>query len=543
MAAAPPPRLNTWPLSLSAAAMVLFVVAMLGCSAKKEEADPWASQARDGRGAPGALGEVASSGSSGRYRPISAPEAFQPLVRSVERRTEVIETFRRAEDKAIVPAILELMRFSSLGVIEPLTRKELGVLRFFSRQFLPPEDWDGWMEWYWSSPREELHPGYAFLKQNLFSRFGGELSAMLDPRRSSSVDPTEILPRPFQRFGGVTALDNPPTARVGAPGTEYIQATEPVVGLALGDSHRAYPLRLLYHHEIINDEIDGRWVVVTFSPLSLACFAYEVIAPPDRRPLFGVASLLYRADSLMYDRETFSLWSSRSGRPLRGPRLDDPAGIELRPLAVSQVTWALWQQEWPQTTTLFLETGQSDIYADPNPYLGYHYDPSAGIPLIRRDARLPEKAVVYGLVHKGEAVAYPFDQVAQVGDGVIDEVAGDWIAVIGRPRRQELRAYRLEDRRLLMGANFLLLEEIGPGLLWRRTEPALVAGLDQSLGLQLPRVPGQIVFWYAWQLWHPDTRVYTAPRIAAPSGSTPQNSGANLPLSAEPPAASTAERP
>ena len=42
---------------------------------------------------------------------------------------------------------------------------------------------------------------------------------------------------------------------------------EPAIGLTIGDDSRAYPLRILMWHEIVNDLVGGVPVAVTFCPL------------------------------------------------------------------------------------------------------------------------------------------------------------------------------------------------------------------------------------------------------------------------------------
>jgi hypothetical protein len=118
---------------------------------------------------------------------------------------------------------------------------------------------------------------------------------------------------------GIPPIDKPvfvsPTAA-----DAWLKPTEPVLGFRVGSDARAYPLQILVWHEIVNDVVGGRPVVVTFCPLCNAGLVFDRVVSGSRLD-FGTSGKLWKSDLLMYDRETHSLWSQREGRPLsaRGP--------------------------------------------------------------------------------------------------------------------------------------------------------------------------------------------------------------------------------
>src|SRR5207344_1682190 len=82
---------------------------------------------------------------------------------------------------------------------------------------------------------------------------------------------------------------------------KYLVPTDKVIAVVLNGAARAYPLRVLVWHEVVNDTVGGIPIVVTYNPLS------EGIAVFDRRVAgetleFGVSGLLYQSNLLMYDR-------------------------------------------------------------------------------------------------------------------------------------------------------------------------------------------------------------------------------------------------
>jgi len=64
---------------------------------------------------------------------------------------------------------------------------------------------------------------------------------------------------------GIPAIDRPQFVAPAAAAT-WVRPKEPVLAIRIGDDARAYPLQILMWHEIVNDAVGGRPVVVTFAP-------------------------------------------------------------------------------------------------------------------------------------------------------------------------------------------------------------------------------------------------------------------------------------
>ena len=82
---------------------------------------------------------------------------------------------------------------------------------------------------------------------------------------------------------------------------KYVVTSDRVVGVILGGEARAYPVRLLNWHEVINDTLGGIPIAVTYHPLcdSVVVFDRRV----DGETLeFGVSGLLFNSNQLLFDR-------------------------------------------------------------------------------------------------------------------------------------------------------------------------------------------------------------------------------------------------
>jgi hypothetical protein len=132
---------------------------------------------------------------------------------------------------------------------------------------------------------------------------------------------------------GIPAIDNP---RFITPSeADFMQGDDEVVSVTFGNETRAYPLRILVWHEIVNDEIAGQPIVVTYCPLcgTAMVFSRRVGA---RTLDVGVSGLIYQSDVLIYDRQTESLWSQLRMEAVSGSLVESP----LTWLPSEQQTWA-----------------------------------------------------------------------------------------------------------------------------------------------------------------------------------------------------------
>jgi hypothetical protein len=161
---------------------------------------------------------------------------------------------------------------------------------------------------------------------------------------------------------GLAALTDPKT--IAAPGRgSYLVPTDTVIGVVAGGVSRAYPLRVLVWHEIVNDTVGGVPIVVTYHPLSggIAVFDRRLAG---RTPVFGVSGLLYQSSLLMYDRAEGrageSLWSQLQARAVSGPAAEAGLRLELYPFALAR--FGDWERDHPETTVPAPVRGEESKY-------------------------------------------------------------------------------------------------------------------------------------------------------------------------------------
>ena len=261
---------------------------------------------------------------------------------------------------------------------------------------------------------------------------------------------------------GIPAIDKPEFLPAGA--ASFMHAEDSVLGLVRNNTARAYPIRVLNWHEVVNDRIGNDAVTITFCPLCGTGVAFD--SRVDGRVLsFGVSGLLYNSDVLLYDRQTQSLWSQLLGQAISGPM----KGRRLTMLALTQTTWADWRKSHPTTQILSTNTGKTRPYAR-DAYPGYESSQEIIFPVEFRSSGYHPKERVLGVKIGTQTKAYPFVELGKTAGVVSDQIGGTPVTI-------------------------------------RFDRAASRATAHTSDGKQLAAVVG---YWFAWYTFNPKTAVFRA---------------------------------
>jgi hypothetical protein len=218
---------------------------------------------------------------------------------------------------------------------------------------------------------------------------------------------------------GIPAVDAPKFVPANAA---KLAPDDRVLGLARNGVVKAYPVKILNWHEIVNDRFGDEPIAVTYCPLCGTGIAYLARAG-GRVTTFGVSGLLYNSDLLLYDRATHSLWSQISAQAITGPL----KGEKLTPVALTHTTWADWKKRHADTLVLAEDTGFRRDYSR-DPYAGYATSPRIMFPTANASDRFPPKELVLGVEANGARKAYAFSELAKAlgnrASGVIDDRVG-----------------------------------------------------------------------------------------------------------------------
>jgi len=338
---------------------------------------------------------------------------------------------------------------------------------------------------------------------------------------SPLIDPDRIIdggPAP----DGIPPIDHPEF--LAARAVRFLDEREPVLAVEVRGRAKAYPLRILMWHEIVNDAVGGVPVTVTYCPLCNTGVAF-------RRPViggklldFGTSGKLYNSNLLMYDRQTRSYWSQALGQAVVG----ELAGAKLRLVPALIVSWRDWLASHPDGLVLSTNTGFARDYGR-NPYVGYVH---ASRPFLYDgdvDPRLPAMEYVLGVAMGTEIEAFPFSELsrrATAGVAVAaDSVGGRSVVVFWArgtlsaldasdiPASEDVGAAAaflpvLDGRSLTFTTGPEGITDTRTGSRWN-IEGRAVGG--QLAGRRLEPAVAINGFWFDWAAFHPDTRIFRSP--------------------------------
>ncbi|WP_095589172.1 DUF3179 domain-containing protein [Actibacterium ureilyticum] len=193
---------------------------------------------------------------------------------------------------------------------------------------------------------------------------------------------------------GIPALRDPQFIR--ADRARGIGDREPVITLELsGQAPRAYPIRYLTWHEIVNDVVGGVPVAVTFCPLCNSGITFDRRVR-GRTLTFGVTGKLRQSDMVMYDAQTHSWWQQAIGTGIVG----DMTGVALKQMPSWMESWAQFRARNPDGLVM-AEPDWPRAYGR-NPYVSYDSAhrpflfsgqmPPHGIPALARVVRVGNRA-------------------------------------------------------------------------------------------------------------------------------------------------------
>jgi len=258
--------------------------------------------------------------------------------------------------------------------------------------------------------------------------FGFDLAALTVPKSdliTTSLHHTDALPM----------WDHPPLVPAESIGEQirfgrkkYLVSTDRVIGVTINGESRAYPVRVLTVHEIINDTVAGVPIAVTYHPWcdSVAVFSREYQGDVIE---LGHSGMVLDSNAVIFDRNenrlSSSLFLQITGKPIAGPAVGHGASLTVLPCVLT--TWADWRATNPETSVIGWDERLVKRYqgSDPDPYfrspkLQFPVDPlPASEPIAHKD-------LVLAVTIEGQRRVFPLALLARRADasGAIHEKAG-----------------------------------------------------------------------------------------------------------------------
>ncbi len=321
---------------------------------------------------------------------------------------------------------------------------------------------------------------------------------------------------------------------------QWLQPDDLVVSVTHNGLTKAYPVKILNWHEIVNDDFHGVPLAITYCPLCNSSLVFVRPTVNNRILEFGVSGRLYKSDLVMYDRQTGSFWSQLEGRAIIGPL----SGRELELVPAEMLTWRVWKTRFdlglvlarptiytavggapartpdekearsrrpgapqiidPSSGTVAQENFLRDYESDPYSLYKANTLDTFGTPF--SDTRLAPKTLIWGLVIERRAKAYLPQAVASWG-ALNDQIAHQPILILWDADAESVKffARRLAERTLSFNRRDGQIIDTETQSIWNSEGEAISGALQ---GTKLKRLSGIFAFWFAWLAFYPDTELY-----------------------------------
>ncbi|MDF1742722.1 MAG: DUF3179 domain-containing protein [Gimesia sp.] len=271
---------------------------------------------------------------------------------------------------------------------------------------------------------------------------------------------------------GIPALTDPEFISV-ADAT-FMEPGDRLAGVVFEGQARAYPLKIMDMHEVVNDKIGKTSFAVTYCPLCDSLAVYNRKGPGGDLE-FGVSGFLYNSNVLLYDRSgssgTDGLWSQMMSQGIAGPRVKEKLGT----MPVELTTWEDWKQRYPKTQVLSTDTGHPRDYSQ-RAYAPYFDDEMILMfQVAKEDHRLPNKSPLLGVWVGDKMRAYPVSAFQHLTESqeLEQELGGKKFTLVYNPQANSLR----------------------------------VVNPDKD-------VRWMYSFWFAWYVFNTDTELFSAAKVA-----------------------------
>jgi hypothetical protein len=202
-----------------------------------------------------------------------------------------------------------------------------------------------------------------------------------NPEKIARIDLTDLLEGGPPK-DGIPSIDQP---RFDTAKTTPFQANEWVIGVVVNGEAKAYPFGILNWHEIVNDQVGGVNVAITYCPL---CDTGIVVERGNTT--YGVSGKLYQSCLVMYDRADETLYAQPWTLGIAGTQVNR----SLKRVPAVKTTLKNWLEQHPNSQVLSTQTGHRRDYLR-YPYDDYYTSDRIIFPVRNQNRRnLPPKETV-----------------------------------------------------------------------------------------------------------------------------------------------------
>ena len=261
-----------------------------------------------------------------------------------------------------------------------------------------------------------------------------------------------------------------------------------VIGVALKDEARAYPIQYIGYHHKVFDTIAGKPIMVTYCTVCRSGRVFEPLinGKEEKFRLVGMDHF----NAMFEDYTTKSWWRQVTGEAIAGPL----KGQMLPEVPTLQTSLATWLELYPNSLVMQPDSNYQTIYDGMSDYEAGHREGE----LTRRDSlSWKDKSWIAGVVVHGLAKAYDWNELLR-NDIIMDKLGDYPIAVMVTNDAKSLFAFmRNSDTQQLSFRNDTLTD----GMI----DYTLLGKAVDTTGQDLIPIPVYQEYWHSWRTFHPQT--------------------------------------
>ncbi len=284
-----------------------------------------------------------------------------------------------------------------------------------------------------------------------------------------------------------------------------VDSDDKVLSVTLHGESRAYPVRTMGYHHIVNDTVGNTPIAVTYCTLCHTGLVWSRVI--DGRALHFRLAGINNGNALMRDEETSSIWQQSTGTAIFGPF----RGRQLQLVRCDELTFSLWRNEYP--TGLVLEPHAQ--YAGEYDAKDWekHVEQTRTVVDTSKSGIAPHELML-GVTAAGESKAFPVRSIL-AAKLIQDRIANIPLLVVVGPDHASIRAFKAVN-----GADSMVFVSTadssltGSGAIMRDAETGSKwnfqgCAIDGALaGRCLEPVDSFKDYWFDWMNHHPGTLVF-----------------------------------
>jgi hypothetical protein len=314
----------------------------------------------------------------------------------------------------------------------------------------------------------------------------GLVLALLVACAGAVLTHVNIFERMFHPYD-VPAFDTPTASK--------IEPDDMVMAVQINGEARAYPIRAMGYHHIVNDTVGGLPIAATYCTLCHTGLVWSRVV--DGKTLHFRLAGINNGNALMRDEQTSTIWQQTTGRAIFGPL----KGHQLEQLHSDELSFALWRREQPRGMVLRPDPEYASLYESKQ--WEQHIARYGSVVDTTRTGIKPRELMI-GISAPEASKAYPY-QLLLNEKLIQDRVGTDRVLLIVGPDNLSVRAFLATSTFIRQPHNDALMTDTETRSQWNFQGCAISGRLS---GHCLTPTEATKDYWFDWLNYHRATTVY-----------------------------------